>query len=341
MRIRARTAERLRLIALAAVISAIAGIAFAARMDRTAASLALGATIGGLSGLALASFEVFAQGPAGVRLRHLPLLAALVLRTAVYGAAFLLAGALGPVLLRMAGLDLSPNATTLSGASLLLSFAAALVINFYFTLRGLLGARTMRALMLGRYRRPREELRIVLFLDLVGSTRLAERLGNVAFHGFLSRVVTDITDPILEAGGEIYRYVGDEVIVTWPFAHGVRDGACIACVVAIDAVLAARAAGYERDYGAAPRLRGALHAGPVIVGEMGDAKREIVLIGDTMNTAARIEEACRATGHDFLASAALAPALDQPPPGVRVTALGPTALRGKAEPVALFALARA
>ncbi len=338
---KARTAERLRLILIAVVISVGVGIAFAARADTTAVSMLLGATIGAISGLALASFEVFAQGHAGLRLRSLPLLAALVLRTALYGGVFLLAGTFAPVLLRAAGLAPSAQAATITGTSLLLSGLAALVINFFFTLRGLLGARTLRALFTGRYRRPREEQRIVLFLDLQDSTRIAERLGNVAFHGFLNRVFTDITDPVMETGGEIYRYVGDEVIVTWPFDRGVRGGACISCVLAIDAALAARRAAYERDYGVAPRLRGALHAGPLIVGEMGDAKREIVLLGDTMNTASRIEEACRTTGHDYLASSALVPALSPPPAGVIATALGPTALRGKAEAVELFALARA
>ncbi len=74
---------------------------------------------------------------------------------------------------------------------------------------------------------------------------------------------------------------------------------------------------------------------------MGDAKREIVLLGDTMNTASRIEEACRTTGHDYIASGALLPALSPPPAGVHVTPLGPTPLRGKAETVELFALAPA
>jgi adenylate cyclase len=74
----------------------------------------------------------------------------------------------------------------------------------------------------------------------------------------------DVTEPVLDAGGEIYCYLGDE-----------------------------------------RRLRCGLHAGPLIVGEMGDIKREIVMLGDTMNTAARIEEACRTTGRDVSASSSL------------------------------------
>ena len=93
-----------------------------------------------------------------------------------------------------------------------------------------------------------------------------------------------------------------------------------------------------RRFGAAPRLRAALHAGPLVVGEMGDVKREIVLLGDTMNTTARIEEACRTTGHDYLASGAVVRALASLPQGVRALDLGVVQLRGKVGSLELFAL---
>ena len=50
---------------------------------------------------------------------------------------------------------------------------------------------------------------------------------------------------------------------------------------------------FEREFGAVPRIRGSLHFGPVIVGEIGDVKRAIVFNGDVMNTAARLEELSR------------------------------------------------
>jgi len=73
---------------------------------------------------------------------------------------------------------------------------------------------------------------------------------------------------------------------------------------------------------------------------MGDVKREIVMLGDVMNTAARLEEACRATGQDVIASGAVLDGVTLPP-GIVARSLGPMALRGKAEPIELFALTRA
>jgi len=49
----------------------------------------------------------------------------------------------------------------------------------------------------------------------VGSTPLAERLGPASVHEFLNRVFQLASDPIDDHEGEIYQYVGDEVVITW------------------------------------------------------------------------------------------------------------------------------
>ena len=74
---------------------------------------------------------------------------------------------------------------------------------------------------------------------------------------------------------------------------------------------------------------------------MGDLKREIVMLGDTMNTAARIEEMCRVTGRESIASEAVLRAVGPLPPRVHAEALGEIALRGKEGDVRLSALTRA
>ena len=86
-------------------------------------------------------------------------------------------------------------------------------------------------------------------------------------------------------------------------------------------------------------FRAALHCGPVVVGELGYLKKEIALIGDAMNTAARILEACRDTGCAVLASATLLERLTGLPPGVAARALGPLPMRGKERALELYALA--
>ena len=170
------------------------------------------------------------------------------------------------------------------------------------------------------------------------STAIAERLGEERFLDFLNRFITDLSLAITEAGGEIHKYVGDEIIATWTLAAGLKQGACVrACFAALDR-LAARGPAYERDFGCRADFRAGLHCGSVVIGELGYLKKEIALIGDSMNTAARIQEACRDTGCRVLASAALIERIGALPVGVMCRSLGPLPIRGKEQPIALYAL---
>ena len=86
-----------------------------------------------------------------------------------------------------------------------------------------------------------------------------------------------------------------------------------------------------------PYCRAGLHCGPVIVGEMGDFKREIAFLGDTVNTTARIQEACKEYGADLLVSSELLNKL-QVPRDYKVTSLGEIRLKGKDKPMELFGI---
>ena len=70
--------------------------------------------------------------------------------------------------------------------------------------------------VLGKYHKPKEINRIFCFIDLKGSTTIGEKLGHYQFGLFLKDYYSDITDAIRQSEAEIYQYVGDEVILTWP-----------------------------------------------------------------------------------------------------------------------------
>jgi adenylate cyclase len=173
-----------------------------------------------------------------------------------------------------------------------------------------------------------------------GSTGLAERLGPLVFHRLLNRFVTDLTEPIVGARGEIYSYVGDELIATWKLEQGLAEARCIAaCFDAFDAI-ARKAPEYRREFGAVVNFRAGLHCGPLVTGEMGSVKTEIVFLGDTVNTAARIQDFCRVTGDRVLASADLVDRLELPQ-GIAKRSLGDLRLRGKGADLALYSLTKA
>jgi adenylate cyclase len=208
---------------------------------------------------------------------------------------------------------------------------------FLLQMNRMIGANVLRYFVAGRYHRPTAEERIFLFLDLEGSTTLAERLGSARYFELLRRFVDDLTDPIVASRGEIYQYAGDEVVVTWPLAEGVRAANCVRCFFWSRDAVAREAARYTRDFDTVPRFRAGLHGGTVTAGELGDLRRQIVFVGDILNTAARLEEYAKREGLDLVVSDSLLRRLELPP-GVLARRRGELELRGKEAPVAAYSL---
>jgi len=211
---------------------------------------------------------------------------------------------------------------------------------FVLQMNRMIGANVLRYFVAGRYHRPTAEERIFLFLDLEQSTTLAERLGSARYFDLLRRFVDDLTDPIVASGGEIYQYAGDEIVVTWPLAEGVRSANCVRCFFWSQDTVARESARYTRDFGVVPRFRAGLHGGTVTAGELGDLRRQIVFVGDILNTAARLEEYAKRTGLDLVVSGSLLRRLELPP-GVEARRCGELTLRGKEARVAAYSLSGA
>jgi adenylate cyclase len=201
----------------------------------------------------------------------------------------------------------------------------------------LVGERTLRDIVLGRYHHSRAEERFFLFVDVVGSTPLAERIGPDAVHHFLGEVFRLASDPIDDHRGDVYQYVGDEIVITWTATEGREHARPIACFFAIEQALAGAAPAFERKFGVVPRLRAALHAGPVITGEVGGSRRAVVFHGDVMNTTSRIEQATRDLERQFLVSGDALERLADLESFARED-LGPQRLRGRAAAMQVYAV---
>ncbi len=202
------------------------------------------------------------------------------------------------------------------------------VISFVWQVNRMLGPGTLLALLFGRYRRPVTEERIFMFLDLRDSTAIAERLGDVRFNALKNDFYHDLSEPVLQTRGRIYEYVGDEVVITWTYRDGLRDGNCVRCFFLIEREVRRSRREYLEKYGVVPAFKAGLHGGPVVTSEIGDLRKGIVHSGDTVNTTARIEALCRPLGHRLLISASL---LGQLPPdlALKTEDLGYVPLRGK------------
>src|SRR6266481_5908177 len=262
----------------------------------------------------------------------------LVLSSAIALALFLVGRAAGHVL---TSLEPRRFVTSFTEPHLLYALpffaAAAVTIQFLLQMNRMIGANVLGYFAAGVYRWPKAEERIFLFLDLEGSTRLAEELGSARYFELLRRFVDDLTEPVLESEGEIYQYAGDEVVITWPIAAGVRAANCVRCFFEIRAAVERDPTRYEHDFGVVPRFRGGLHGGTVTAGELGDLRQQIVFVGDILNTAARLEEYAKRSGVDLVASGSLLGQL-KVPSGVEVRHCGELELRGKGERVDAYSL---
>ncbi len=217
------------------------------------------------------------------------------------------------------------------GFGLLLS----VVFNFLSIVNTLIGRKTLGKLFVGRYRNPLEVDHAFMFLDIRSSTAIAEKTGPTRFMSLVNDFFHDIALPVARARGEIYKYVGDGVIITWKMEDALKDANCLRCFAWIGDTIRSRAGHYEQKYGLVPEFRAGLHGGTVTTGELGYIRREIAYMGDVLNTAARIEEACKKFDADFLVSDRIMERLELPA-GMLARDLGSEVLRGKSEKIRLM-----
>jgi adenylate cyclase len=191
--------------------------------------------------------------------------------------------------------------------------------------------------VLGRYHKPREVARIFCFIDLKDSTSIAEKLGHMQFAMFLRDYFSDISEALRKTAAQVYQYVGDEIVLIWSFPDGLKDDNLINCVLQMKKILESVRQKYVDRYGIYPEFRAGLHGGKVIVTWVGELKKEIVYIGDTVNTASRIQEDCKRLEKDFLISEDMLKHIGSSG-STKALFVDETILRGRVKPIKLYSL---
>ena len=207
-------------------------------------------------------------------------------------------------------------------------FFMTAIINFINQINRKYGPGILVPLLLGRYREPREENRIFMFMDLKSSTATAEELGHLKYSAFIRDCFADINEVLYAFYAQVYQYVGDEIVVTWPESEGVRNHCCMAFFFACRKQFQDRSKHYLESYGLLPDFKAGVHTGIVTAVEIGEVKRDIAYHGDTLNTAARIQSICNTYDRSFLVSKVLIDKVG-PHPFMKVEELGLISLKGK------------
>ncbi|GER59060.1 hypothetical protein ULMA_11680 [Patiriisocius marinus] len=194
--------------------------------------------------------------------------------------------------------------------------------------------------LMGRYFRPKQERRIFMFADIKNATSIAEILEEEKYFNFLKDFFRDIAPAIVQTRGEVYQYVGDEVVISWKMKQGLKSGNAIQCYYSMRKIINQKKQRYIDRYGFYPKFKVGYHYGNVMVGEIGQIKREIVFSGDVLNTASRIQALCNELEVGILASKEFADLQIKLPSGVKRIDLGTEKLRGKADEMKLVTYQR-
>jgi adenylate cyclase len=231
------------------------------------------------------------------------------------------------------------DAVVLPPKILLYTLGVTALMTFFLRVRELLGRDIFTSLVIGRYRQPVAEERVFLFIDLVGSTSFAEKHGDLRAQQFLGALFAEFAEPVRRYRGAIDDYVGDSAIITWPIERGIKDANCVRCVFDILDIIEANTAQWLERFGQVPRLRAALHGGPIITAEIGVDHHKITYFGDTVNTTARLESLCRTLDAPVLISSDLVQRIKLSN-DIKAKDLGLHGVKGRGQALGVIALTR-
>ena len=147
-----------------------------------------------------------------------------------------------------------------------------------------------------RRQRPSEgERRIVtvLFVDAVGSTPLAEKLGEEQMYTLMREALSRMSEAVHAYEGHVATFTGDGMMALFgaPIAHEDSARRAVAAALRMQSALDQYGGEIERRHGVDCRFRVGLNTGPVVVGTVTDDLRmDFTAIGDTVNLAARMEQ---------------------------------------------------
>lgn len=222
--------------------------------------------------------------------------------------------------------------------SIIIYISAVMLIALIFSeIVNYFGMSLLFDLLRGKYHHPNTEIRIFMFLDMKSSTAIAESIGHTKYFKLIKKYYSDMTEPILETGGEIYQYVGDEIVVSWIESKGIANNNCIECFRKISNSIAERSKEYMDEFGFVPQFKAGFHIGEVTSGEIGILKKDIIYTGDILNTTARIQSECNQYESQLLISEQLYDKLPMEN-GMRGSLIGSLQLRGKSAPTKLYSL---
>ncbi len=228
--------------------------------------------------------------------------------------------------------------TSLTSISTFVQLGVSLFISlFYAEISDNIGHNVLLNFFSGKYHHPVEEKRIFMFLDMKSSTTIAEKLGHIKYFELLKEYYSCLSDTIVSHYGEVYQYIGDEIVISWQFDKGIMNNNFLYCFFGMQAALQNRSALFKSNFGIIPSFKAGLHYGMVTTGEIGALKKEIIFTGDVLNTTARIQGLCNNYKTDCILSEKLYQAMSDPTQFI-FKPLGEVELKGRVNAISLLSV---
>lgn len=180
-------------------------------------------------------------------------------------------------------------------------YVSSAIFNFFKEMRMKMGRMNFIRWFFGILSKPKEEERIFMFIDMKASTTIAEKL----FHKKFSYLVQDVFNEMnifTSYQGDIYQYLGDGAIISWPVKSGILESNYLKAFYAFKQRIEKKEKYFKRKYNLVPEFKAGVHVGHVMVLQVGQNRREISYNGDAINTAARIESMCSRYEQELLVS---------------------------------------
>jgi len=120
---------------------------------------------------------------------------------------------------------------------------------------GYVGGRNIFYLLIGKYHRPVVEKKVFMFLDMKGSTNLVDRLGAIRMKALVGKFLFDVSKPITDNGGEVYRFTGDGFVAMWDWDRAFLSEGVFQAVDGLFSTVAIEKPVYEETFGIVPEFR--------------------------------------------------------------------------------------
>jgi len=212
------------------------------------------------------------------------------------------------------------------------------IINFSKAIKSKVGYENFYRIISGYYRKPREEDRIFIFIDLISSTRYAELLGHKRYSVFLQACFMELGLLEIKYRAMQYQIIGDEVVLSWKASKIKNFRNAVDFYYEFTEQLHRKRSYFRKEFGIIPKFTASINSGKIMVAEVGTIKSEIAFHGDVLNTAARIQKQCKSYNRRLLVTKNFAEKFREVSFGYQVEWLALDRLLGKQNPVDIYAI---